>query len=139
MLLALLNVGSTSATAFSAFTALSSLGLYSSYIIAIATVLHARLTGRLGDGPNAEVSYGGWRIWKGLGTPINIFALIWTVYLTIWLPFPTTLPVTGTNMNYAGPIYLFFVFISIAYWFIWGRKKWPGLNAVAIARVEAEK
>lgn len=139
MLLALLNIGSTSATAFSAFTALSSLGLYSSYIIAIGVTLSARLSGRLGDGPDAQVQYGGWRMWKGCGTPVNIFALAWTVYVTIWLPFPTTLPVTGTNMNYAGPIYAFVVLASLGYWFLWGKKKWPGLNAKAIAMVEAEK
>ncbi len=137
MLLSLLNIGSTAATAFSAFTALSSLGLYTSYIIAISCTLHARLTGRLSDKPGAIVPYGGWRMWKGWGVPVNIFALLWTVYLTIWLPFPTTLPVTGTNMNYALPIYAFVVICALGYWFLWGRKHWPGLNLSAIVRVEA--
>jgi len=136
MLLSLFEVGSTAATAFSAFIALSSLGLYTSYIIAISCILHARLTGRLSDKPDAIVQYGGWRMWKGFAVPVNIIALVWTVYLTIWLPFPTTLPVTGTNMNYALPIYAFVVFASLGYWFAWGRKHWPGLNLVAIGMVE---
>ncbi|KAG9773930.1 Choline transport protein [Exophiala dermatitidis] len=137
MLLALLNVGSTAATAFSAFTALSSLGLYTSYIIAISCLLHARWTGRLSDKPGAPVQYGGWKMWKGVGAPMNVFALCWTIYLTIWLPFPTTLPVTGTNMNYALPIYTFVVLASLAYWFVWGKKNWPGLNLSAIGMIEA--
>lgn len=138
MLLALLNVGSTAATAFSAFIALSSLGLYSSYIIAISCILHARYTGRLGDKAGAAVlQYGEWRMWKGWGVPVNVFALLWTIYLTIWLPFPTTLPVTGTNMNYALPIYAFVVFAALAYWFAWGKRHWPGLNLRAIGSVEA--
>ncbi|KIW92918.1 uncharacterized protein Z519_06767 [Cladophialophora bantiana CBS 173.52] len=136
-LLSLFEIGSTTGTAFSAFTALSSLGLYTSYIIAISCILHARLTGHLSDNSGAPVHYGGWRLWKGWGTPVNIFALCWTIYLTVWLPFPTTLPVTGTNMNYALPIYAFVVLCSLGYWFVWGERHWPGLNLAAIRMVEA--
>lgn len=102
-------------------------------------MLHARLTGRLGDHSNAPVQYGEWKLPRGWGTPINIFALVWTVYITIWLPFPTIVPVTGRNMNYAGPVYIFVVTAAVMYWFASGKKKWPGLNAAAIAHVEAEK
>ena len=73
----------------------------------------------------------------GFAIPINILALVWTIYLTIWLPFPTTIPVTGTNMNYALPIYVFVILCSLGYWFTWGRKSWPGLNLAAIGMVEA--
>ncbi|PGG95480.1 hypothetical protein AJ79_10032 [Helicocarpus griseus UAMH5409] len=139
MLLALLNIGSTSATAFSAFTALSSFGLYSSYIIAVGVTLHARLTGVLGDEPNAKVRYGGWRLWNGWGTPVNIFALAWTAYLTVFLAFPTTLPVDGTNMNYALPIYAAVVLDALIWWFVWGKSKWPGLNMIPINRVEIQQ
>ncbi|RDW80956.1 amino acid permease-3 [Coleophoma crateriformis] len=138
-ILSVLNVGSNSATVFSAFTALSSLGLYSSYIIAISCMLHARLTGRIGDGPQYSIRYGEWQLPRGWGTPINVFALLWTMYLTVWLPFPTTIPVTGRNMNYAGPIYVFVVVAAVMYWYSHGRKRWPGLNATAIAMVEAER
>jgi choline transport protein len=124
-------------TIFGAFTSLASLGLYSSYIIAICCMLHARFTGRIGDSPQAPLQYGEWRLPKGAGLPLNIYALLWTIYLTIWLPFPTTLPVTAFNMNYSGPIYIAVLLLSIVYWFVWGKSKWPGLNAEAIARVEA--
>lgn len=75
----------------------------------------------------------------GFGTPVNIIALVWTCYLTIWLPFPTTVPVTGRNMNYAGPVYVVVVLASVAYWFGWGKKRWPGLNQFVVKMVEAER
>lgn len=135
-LISLFSVGNTAtATVFSAFTALSSLGLYSSYIVAILCLLHARLTGRVGEGSEHPVQYGEWRLPRGLATPLNCVALVWTVYLTIWLPFPTTLPVTGTNMNYAGPIYAVVVCAAIGYWFAWGKAHWPGLNQSSIINV----
>ena len=137
-LLSLLNVGSTSATAFSAFTALSSLGLYTSYIIAISVTLHARLTGILGDGSTARVRYGGWRMWRWAAVPVNVYALVWTAYITVFLPFPASMPVDGSNMNYALPIYAFVVVAALAWWFIWGKKNWPGLNASAVAYVHKE-
>jgi choline transport protein len=137
-LLSLLNVGSTAATAFSAFTSLSSLGLYTSYIIAIAVLLHARLTGVLGDGPAARVHYAEWRLPRNLAVPINVYALLWTAYITIYLPFPTTYAVTSTNMNYSLPIYAAVLLFATIAWFGWARKLWPGLNASAIALVRKE-
>ncbi|KAF5502641.1 Choline transport protein [Colletotrichum aenigma] len=137
-LLSLFTVGNNAtATIFSAFTALSSLGLYSSYIIAISCMLHARMTGRIGHGPEYEVQYGGWSLPKGWGTPINIYALLWSMYLSIWLPFPQTVPVTGTEMNYAGPVYVVVVVGAVSFWYTWGKKHWPGLNKTAIENVEA--
>ena len=136
--LALFTVGNTAtSTVFAAFTALSSLGLYSSYIIAISCMLHARLTGRLGTGPDAVVRYGAWRLPRGVGVPMNVVALVWTVYLTIWLPFPTTIPVTGTNMNYAGPIYGVVVMAAVMYWLAHGKGRWEGLDEKALGMVEA--
>lgn len=37
------------------------------------------------------------------GIPINV-ALMYLSYVVIWTPFPAILPVTGNNMNYAGPL-----------------------------------
>ncbi|KAK1484402.1 LPXTG-domain-containing protein [Colletotrichum abscissum] len=136
--LSLFTVGNNAtATVFSAFTALSSLGLYGSYIIAISCMLHARLTGRIGHGAGYQVQYGGWSLPRGWGTPINVYALLWSMYLSVWLPFPQTIPVTGTEMNYAGPIYVVVVVGAVSLWFTWGKKHWPGLNKSAIDNVVA--
>src|SRR5436190_20860473 len=35
------------------------------------------------------------------GIAINLVALAYLGYVIIWMPFPTMLPVTGSNMNYA--------------------------------------
>ncbi|KAK4902680.1 hypothetical protein LTR27_000619 [Elasticomyces elasticus] len=134
-LLSLLNIGSTAATAFSAFTSLSSLGLYTSYILAIACLLNARLTGILGDTSASRVRYGEWRLPTWSAVPINAYALLWTIYITIYLPFPTTYAVVATNMNYALPIYAFVLLCATIGWFAWAKTKWAGLNASAIAHI----
>lgn len=128
MLLAILNIPSTAA--FGAFIALSSFGILMSYLIAIGCMLHARLS-------NEGIRYGGWRLGRW-GVPTNIFALAYTAYVMVFLPFPSTLPVTGTNMNYALPIFAFAFFAALGHWVFWGKKNWKGLDAGVIALVEAE-
>jgi choline transport protein len=128
MILAILNIPSTAA--FGAFIALSSFGLFTSYLIAIGCMLHARLA-------NEGVRYGGWRLGRW-GVAINIFALVYTAYIMVFLPFPSTLPVTGTNMNYALPIFAIALFAALGLWVFWGKKNWKGLEAGVIALVEAE-
>jgi choline transport protein len=103
MVLACLNVASTAA--FGAFIALSSMGLFTSYLIAISCMVHARFQK---DG----VQFGEWNMGK-LELPVNLFAIVYTAYVTIWLPFPSSLPVTRTNMNYALPIFAFTTFFAL--------------------------
>lgn len=117
MLLALLNIASTAA--FGAFIALSSMALFTSYGIAIACLLYARLKG--------TVTMGGWNLGR-FGVPINIFALVYSAYIFIFLPFPNYLPVEAGNMNYALPLWAFAMIWSVGSWYAWGRKNWPGLN-----------
>ena len=78
------------------------------------------------------------RMWRGCGLFVNIYALVWTCYLTVFLPFPTSLPVAGTNMNYSSPIYAFVVVCALAGWFAWGKRNWRGLNMSAIKYVQKE-
>jgi choline transport protein len=122
-LLALLNIGSTAA--FGAIIALSSLALYSSYLIAISCMVHARFR------RSNPVKLGGWNLGK-YGLAVNIFALIYTAWVMVFLPFPETLPVTGVNMNYCGPIFAAVVVIALSLWFIRGWKHWPGPNRAVI-------
>ena len=74
MVLACLNIGNTAA--FGAFIALASFALFCSYLIAIGCMLQARLQGR--------VQYGEWTLGK-LGVPVNVFALIYTAYVMVFL------------------------------------------------------
>lgn len=128
MLLSLLNIASTAA--FGAFIALSSMALFTSYFIAIACMLYARLS-------REGVQLGEWNLGRS-GPAINIFALLYSAYIFVFLPWPAYLPVTGLNMNYASPIWAFTVIFSVASWWGWGRKQWPGLNEKVIEIVMAE-
>ncbi|ROW16412.1 hypothetical protein VPNG_02830 [Cytospora leucostoma] len=120
-LLSLLNIGSASYVAFGAITSLLSLALYTSYFIAISSMIYARYYKEGG------VKLGEWN-WGRWGGPMNVFAWFYTLYVAIWLPFPTTLPVTASNMNYCGPVMVAVLVIAITAWFGWARKNWLGPN-----------
>ncbi|KAL8823872.1 MAG: hypothetical protein Q9191_005482 [Dirinaria sp. TL-2023a] len=130
MLLALLNIGSM--TAFGAIIALSSLGLYFSYFIAISCMIYARFN------KEEPVQLGGWNLGR-FGLSVNVFALIYTFWIIIFLPFPSTVPVTGSNMNYAGPIFGFVLLFAVSLWFLWARKRWAGPNVDIIEYVIASE
>ncbi|OCL11116.1 putative amino acid permease [Glonium stellatum] len=118
-LLSLLNIGSTAA--FGAITAPSSLALYFSCFIAISCMLHARFR------PN-PVKLGGWNLGR-YGIAVNIFALIHTAWIMIFLPFSSTLPVTPVNMNYCGPIFAAVLIFT----------HWHGLNVEIIQLVTRDE
>jgi len=124
-LLSLLNIGSTAA--FGAIIALSSLALYFSYFIAICCMVHARFRAN-------GVQLGEWNLGR-YGLAVNIFALVYTVWVMIFLPFPNTLPVTAVNMNYCGPIFGAVLLFTLSLWFLRGRKHWPGPNVEIIRLV----
>ncbi|RDW65969.1 hypothetical protein BP6252_09604 [Coleophoma cylindrospora] len=128
--LCLLNIGSTSYIAFGAITALSSMALYLSYAIAISSILYARWS-------CTSLKLGEWNL--GLyGVYINVFALIYTLYIIIFLPFPTTIPVTAGNMNYCGPVMAFVLGVAIALWLFRAKKHWAGPNLTILEFVIAE-
>ena len=129
LLLALLNIASTAA--FGAMIALSSMGLYSSYLIAILCMVSARFQ-------RGGLTLGGWNLGR-YGLSINVFALIYTAWVMVFLPFPNTLPVTAVNMNYAGPIFLFVFLMATGLWFLWARRHWLGPNVDVIKFVVAQE
>lgn len=54
--------------------------------------------------------------------PVNVGAVCWSIYLMIFMCFPSTIPVTQINMNYSVVIFAFpFVLAGIT-WFSYGRK-----------------
>lgn len=112
-LLAIINIGSS--TAFNAFISLPALALYISYFFPIFFFFMKRIS----SNPPA---YGPFRLGKA-GIPINLFAMCYVIFIVVWMPFPTVLPVTGTNMNYAGPLVLAVILLAICDWVISGRKR----------------
>ena len=112
-LLHIINIGST--TAFNAILSLTTLALYISYLVPISLILLRKLQGRL-------PAYGPFRLGRW-GIPINLFAILYGLLIVIWLPFPPRLPVTASNMNYAGPVMLGVIIIALVDWTISGHKR----------------
>lgn len=128
MVLACLNIADSAA--FGAFTALGTIGLFASYFLAIGCLVQNRLS-------HNPAPLGDWNL-GALGLPVNIFAMIYTAYITVWLAFPSELPVSGTNMNYGAPIFIASVLFALVSWFIRGRTGWGGLNK-EVVRLVVEK
>ena len=127
MILALLNIGSS--IAFSVIVALSTLGLYQSYLMAIACMIWARFQGR--------VEPSGWSFGR-YGVFINVFAVIYSAYIMIFLCFPAFLPINGASMSYALPINAFVQLVALGWWFLWAKKNWKGLNKDIVDAVLAD-
>ncbi|KAK4502029.1 hypothetical protein PRZ48_007840 [Zasmidium cellare] len=128
ILLALLGLGSSAA--FGAIIALSSLALYVSYFIAIACMVWTRVS--------QPLELGTWNLGRW-GLSANLFALIYTLWITVFLPWPSSLPVTGTGLNYASPIFAFCVLFVLASWFLWARKHWNGVSVKVLEYVLASE
>lgn len=114
VLLQLINIGST--TALFAILGVSTIALYISYILPIIFFSLAKLGGD-------RIQYGPFKMNRAFGLAVNLFAIIYGIFVLIWLPFPPYMPVTGTNMNYAGPIIGAVLIFALADWCITGRKR----------------
>lgn len=112
-LLSFIYIGSS--TAFNAIISLTSIGLHISYILPIRFIIPRKIRG-------PPVAFGPFKLGKW-GIPINLFSLVYLFFVIIWIPFPIELPVTGSNMNYAGPILLVVIIGAVIDWFISGHKR----------------
>ncbi|KAF2786422.1 amino acid transporter [Melanomma pulvis-pyrius CBS 109.77] len=125
MLLALINIGSS--TAFNAFISLPALGLYISYFFPIFFIFIRRMT------RSQPIPYGPFKLGV-FGPFINLGAMLYIIFIVIWMPLPSFLPVTSENMNYAGPLIGAVIVGALADWCITGRKRFQ----IPIARNRPE-
>ncbi|PYH97065.1 GABA permease [Aspergillus ellipticus CBS 707.79] len=116
-LFGLINIAST--TAFNAILSLAVLGLQVSYVLPIIIILWRRLSAPHG------LSYGPWRLGRA-GVGINVIAIIYLLFTSIVMVFPSYQPVTPSNMNYASLIFGFVLLLSGGFWVINGRKVYDG-------------
>jgi len=116
VLLSLINIGSS--TALNAILSLSTLALYVSYLIPIILLFAKRAK-------RDAIPFGPFRLGK-FGFWINLYAIIYGVFVSIWLPFPGSMPVTATTMNYAGPVFGGLLIIALLDWVFRGRKHYTG-------------
>ena len=91
MIFALLKIASTAA--FGTILAMCSLGLFTSYLIAFGCVFNALFRRKASK-------HGEWNL-GNYGVAVNVFKLFYTASISIFLPSPSSLLVTGTDMYYA--------------------------------------
>ncbi|KAJ5673813.1 amino acid permease [Penicillium macrosclerotiorum] len=115
--------------AFNAILSLSTLGLYISYLIPLILLVLKRFMAP------QNIPQGTFSLGK-FGLPMNLLATLFATYFVIFLPFPSTLPVTGENMNYAGPVLGFVMVFACGDWIFRGRHKWEGPTIASYAREE---
>ncbi|KAL6244559.1 hypothetical protein RBB50_008801 [Rhinocladiella similis] len=117
ILLSTIVIGSS--VALEAIVSLCTLSAFMSYTLPIGSFLWFRLT------RSTPIAYGPWSLGRW-GIPINIFALCWCIFFVVILPFPSEMPVTAEDMNYAGPIALA-VFCALTIdWLLRARRQYFG-------------
>ncbi|OKP13509.1 Choline transport protein [Penicillium subrubescens] len=118
VVLSVINVASE--TALSAILALSTSSLYVSYLIPIVMMIIRRL-----DSNRGSIPFGPWNLGR-FGMAINVFSLVFGVFVCIFVPFPTQLPVTAANMNWSGPVFIGVCLLLVIDWTFRARHKFIG-------------
>lgn len=116
-LLGLLNIASTAA--FTAILSLAVVGIYISYLLPVILMLYVRLRQ-----PN-KLQYGPWKLGRW-GVPLNVVAILYTLFTSVIMLFPPYQPVTALNMNYASAILAGVLVLSGCFWMIKARKNYSG-------------
>lgn len=124
--LALLNLGNGTYVALGAITSLSSIASHVSYGIILFCIIYSRCT--------TGIKLGAWNMGRA-GLIVNIVALIFTIWVIIFLPFPNNLPVTASNMNYCGPVFGAVLVGAIGWWFLRAMHTWEGPNAEMLSYI----
>ncbi|KAJ8690507.1 hypothetical protein PTI98_011932 [Pleurotus ostreatus] len=114
VLLGLLYLGSSAA--FNAFVGVAATCLGASYAMPVAiNLMHGRTHVK-----GAPAYLGRW------GVPLNVLAVLWTLFLVVIYSMPATLPVTRSSMNYASAVFVGFGAISGVWYMISGRYHYSG-------------
>jgi amino acid transporter len=112
-LLSLINLGSEAA--FSSLISLPTIALYISYLVPITLLTARQLAGR-------HPKYGPFQLGRW-SIPIKLCAMVYLVYVIIFVAFPASKPVTSLTMNYGPVILVGFLIIAMVDWVFRGRKK----------------
>lgn len=119
MLLGLINLGSSQA--FTAFVSVGVIALAVSYAIPIAISLLWN--------KRREVNQAKWNCGPVIGPIVNVVALVWIAFEVVLFSMPTTLPTNAVFMNYASVVWVGFMAISAAWYFIYARKGTRGYSS----------
>ncbi|KAL3461014.1 amino acid/polyamine transporter I [Aspergillus heterothallicus] len=120
MLLALINLGSSSA--FTAFVSVGVIALAITYSIPIGiSLFHDR---------RAQVSKAPWNCGHVAGTAVNVVALVWIAFELVLFSMPGALPVTSVSMNYASVVFAGLTGIAGGWYVVSARKVYKGPPAI---------
>ncbi|RDW74548.1 putative choline transport protein [Aspergillus mulundensis] len=109
-----------SSTAFNSFISTTVIVAQISFAIpAVLLILRRRSTHFLPESRPFRVS-------NVLGYVCNVVCIIWALILTVFFCFPTVLPVTGGNMNYASVVLAVMLIVGVANWFAYARGHYHG-------------
>lgn len=105
-----------SSAAFNAFVGAAVLSLCAASLLPILASL---LNGR------KKVRGGAFKL-KHVGFIINIVSILWLLFTMFVLSLPPQLPVSFSSMNYASLVFVLFVLLVTALWYVWGRDNFHG-------------
>ncbi|CAG8045672.1 unnamed protein product [Penicillium salamii] len=114
ILLGFIYFGST--TAFNAFTGVGVITLTLSYACPIIVSL---------VGGRRQVRNGQFYCGK-FGLVCNIISLVWSVLVIPLFCMPTSIPVSAETVNYAPVVFVAFILIASAWYWVWGYDKYSG-------------
>lgn len=115
--LSLIYIGSP--VAFYAICSLCAIALMQCYCLSIACILWRRIY-HPETLPQAHFSLG------KFGVPINVFAVLFSLWGIFWCSWPTTFPISAKNFNWASPIFVGSILLASAYYAANGRKNYRG-------------
>ncbi|KAH8891257.1 amino acid permease, variant [Thozetella sp. PMI_491] len=85
----------------------------------------AVIAARLYYAKSHPVTPGPFRLGR-LQKPVNVIAIVWTLFISVILFFPPTYPVTPENMNYAIAIAGAVALLSLSWWYAGARRYYVG-------------
>jgi len=116
ILVSLISLGSE--VAFNAIISLQLLALISTYCVTIGCLIWRRCFGK--PLPAGEFSLG------RLGLPVNISAIIYSIYLIVFVAFPVEVPVTLATVNWAPVIFVGVIVVAMIYYWLCARREYEG-------------
>jgi len=116
LLLGLINIWNTNA--FLAIAGVATVALYFTYLMPIALLLMRRLRGD-------KIRFGPWKLGKW-GLAINLFSVCYTIFTSLFMFFPASIPVTAENFNWTSVVFVGTLAISGLSWLAFGRNSFTG-------------
>ncbi|PYH89547.1 amino acid transporter [Aspergillus ellipticus CBS 707.79] len=69
---------------------------------------------------------GPWHMGGALGTAVNVWACLWTLFVSVIFVLPTERPVTPDNMNYCSVFLAAVLLFALIWWYISGKQNYSG-------------